>query len=90
MEKGIGEGEGERGRVWEVGEKRRGGETGARSGEIGGGGGASIEDGEMWGGLGIGGEGRRVVGLGVNVLDKSRGLSWRTDSMYLVEQILGF
>ena len=44
----------------------------------------------MWGGLGIGGEGRRVVGLGVNVLDKSRGLSWRTDSMYLVEQILGF
>ena len=67
---------------------------------IGGGGGASIEDGEMWGGLGIGGEmwggrgivgeGRRVVGLGVNVLDRSRGLSWRTDSMYLVEQILGF
>ena len=44
----------------------------------------------MWGGLGIGGEGRRVVGLAVNVLDRSRGLSWRTDSMYLVEQILGF
>ena len=46
--------------------------------------------GEMWGGRGIVGEGRRVVGLGVNVLDRSRGLSWRTDSMYLVEQILGF
>ena len=44
----------------------------------------------MWGGLGIGGEGRRVVGLAVNVLDRSRGLSWRTDSMYLVEQILCF
>ena len=44
----------------------------------------------MWGGLGIGGEGRRVVGLGVNVLDRSSGLSWRTDSMYLVEKILGF
>ena len=44
----------------------------------------------MWGGLEIGGEMWGVVGLGINVLDKSRGLSWRTDSMYLVEQILGF
>ena len=70
-EKGIGEGEGEGGRECEL---KREGETetgwGGREGE-------SIEEG------GATAVGSKAIGFDVNELERSNGLSCRTDSMYL-------
>ena len=74
MEKGIGEGEGEGGRECEL---KREGET-----EEGWGRGESIEEGGSWGGVTVG-EGSKAIGLDAKELERSKGLSCRTDSIYL-------
>ena len=75
MEKGIGEGDGEGGRECEL---KREGESDAGWGR-----GESIEEGGSWGGVTVGGEGSKAIGLEAKVLERSRGLSCRTDSIYL-------
>ena len=77
MEKGIGDGEGEGGREcnteeeWEILSTVR--EMGERGVE-------SIEDGGSCGGVG---EGIKDIGFDARELERSNGLSCRTDSMYL-------
>ena len=77
MEKGIGDGEGEGGREckteeeWEILSTVR--EMGERGVE-------SIEDGGSCGGVG---EGIKDIGFDARELERSNGLSCRTDSIYL-------